>query len=203
MVSRDLRSVYLVCHLGSYQGRNQMVMTLQAREPWLVYLTHRVTSGTMSIVSWVTTTCVLSQSTRLPGDLVLDSHSECYQRNMCMCCTVKKSFRYSRPQPGCHLANSPWTGIMTSYINKSIPAQGEFGKWHPGWGREYRKPFFKVYVYVIPGVTRISFSSPTEIQGNIMCRKCSWLRSNVFLICWVKCGWYGRIEICWTRCIAG
>ena len=29
----------------------------------------------------------------------------------------KKTFRYSRPQPGCHLSNSPWAGIMTSYIN--------------------------------------------------------------------------------------
>jgi hypothetical protein len=29
----------------------------------------------------------------------------------------KKSFRYSFPQPGCHLPNSPWAGIMTSFIN--------------------------------------------------------------------------------------
>ncbi len=28
--------------------------------------------------------------------------------------TVKKAFQYSRPQPGCHLSNSPWAGIMTS-----------------------------------------------------------------------------------------
>ncbi len=27
----------------------------------------------------------------------------------------KKTFRSSRPQPGCHLPNSPWPGIMTSY----------------------------------------------------------------------------------------
>ncbi len=26
-----------------------------------------------------------------------------------------------------------------------IPAQGEFGKWHPGWGREYLKAFFTVH----------------------------------------------------------
>ncbi len=31
----------------------------------------------------------------------------------------KKAFRNSRPQPGCHLTNSPWAGIMTSYINYS------------------------------------------------------------------------------------
>ncbi len=35
--------------------------------------------------------------------------------------TVKKGFRYSRPQPGCHLPNSPWAGIMTSHINYSCP----------------------------------------------------------------------------------
>ncbi len=40
--------------------------------------------------------------------------------------TVKKAFRYSRPQTGCHLPNSLWAGIMTSFIN--IPAKGEFGK---------------------------------------------------------------------------
>ncbi len=31
----------------------------------------------------------------------------------------KKAFQYSRPQPGCHLPNSPWAGIMTSYIKYS------------------------------------------------------------------------------------
>ncbi len=30
-----------------------------------------------------------------------------------------------------------------------IPAQGEFGKWHPGWGREYQKAFF--YDASLPG----------------------------------------------------
>jgi hypothetical protein len=29
----------------------------------------------------------------------------------------KKPFGYSRPQPGCHLPNSPWAGIITSNIN--------------------------------------------------------------------------------------
>jgi hypothetical protein len=33
--------------------------------------------------------------------------------------TVKKAFRYSRHQPGCHLPNSPWAGIVISYINYS------------------------------------------------------------------------------------
>ena len=38
--------------------------------------------------------------------------------------TVEKAFRHSRPQPGCHLPNSPWAG--KNYL--IIPAQGEFGK---------------------------------------------------------------------------
>ncbi len=33
--------------------------------------------------------------------------------------TAKKAFRYSRPQPGSHLPNSPWAGIMMPYINYS------------------------------------------------------------------------------------
>ncbi len=37
--------------------------------------------------------------------------------------TIKKAFRYSRSQPGCHLPNSPWAGIMTSYINYSCPGR--------------------------------------------------------------------------------
>jgi hypothetical protein len=53
--------------------------------------------------------------------------------------TIKKAFRYSRPLPGCHLPNSSW--IIFDVI---IPAQGEFGKSHPGWGWEYRKAFFTV-----------------------------------------------------------
>jgi hypothetical protein len=37
--------------------------------------------------------------------------------------TVKKPFRYCRAQPGCHLPNSPFAGIMTSYINYSCPGR--------------------------------------------------------------------------------
>ncbi len=29
-----------------------------------------------------------------------------------------------------------------------IPGQGEFGLLHPGWGRENRKTFFAVYVFL-------------------------------------------------------
>jgi hypothetical protein len=37
--------------------------------------------------------------------------------------TVKKVSGFSRPQPGCHLPNSPWQGNTLI-----IPAQGEFGQ---------------------------------------------------------------------------
>ncbi len=35
-------------------------------------------------------------------------------RNWCMhwACTVKKSWPFSRPQPGCHWSNSSWAGII-------------------------------------------------------------------------------------------
>jgi hypothetical protein len=56
--------------------------------------------------------------------------------------TVKKAFRYFRPQPGCHLPNSPWAGIIKYDV--IIPAQGEFGKRHPGWGGNIEKIFFYV-----------------------------------------------------------
>ncbi len=35
----------------------------------------------------------------------------------------KKAFWYSRPQPGRHLPNSLWAGIITSYINYSHPGR--------------------------------------------------------------------------------
>ncbi len=48
----------------------------------------------------------------------------------------KKGYRFSRHQPARrHLPNSPWPGI--------IPRQGDFGKWHPGWGQENRYPFLQ------------------------------------------------------------
>jgi hypothetical protein len=31
--------------------------------------------------------------------------------------------------------------VISGLYKVIIPAQGEFGKWHPGWGREYRKVF--------------------------------------------------------------
>ncbi len=36
------------------------------------------------------------------------------------------------------------TPIGRKYSNLIIPCQGEFGKWHPGWGRENQEPFFTV-----------------------------------------------------------
>ncbi len=53
----------------------------------------------------------------------------------------KKVSRFSRPQPGCHWPNYPWAGII-----KLIPGQGEFDKWHPGWGRENCNLFFSALI---------------------------------------------------------
>jgi len=36
--------------------------------------------------------------------------------------TVNKGLAISRPQPGCHLPNSPWPGIMYP-----VPVPGRFG----------------------------------------------------------------------------
>ncbi len=50
--------------------------------------------------------------------------------------TGKKCYRFFRPQPG--------SLTKLSLVGKSLimPGQGEFGQWHPGWGREKQKPFF-------------------------------------------------------------
>jgi hypothetical protein len=61
-----------------------------------------------------------------------------------VCIHCKKGYRFSRLQPGCHLPNSPWRGII-----KLFPARREFGKGHPGWGRENGLPFFTVYFILI------------------------------------------------------
>jgi hypothetical protein len=78
--------------------------------------------------------------------------------------TVKKAFRYSRPQPGCHLPNYPWAGVVTSYINYSRLGRVWYRKWHPGWRREYRKVFFTVYclyeAYII--------SRNSAVQNNVV-----------------------------------
>ncbi len=37
--------------------------------------------------------------------------------------TVKKAFRYSRPQPGCQKPNSPWTGIIYKWRHNSRPGR--------------------------------------------------------------------------------
>jgi hypothetical protein len=52
--------------------------------------------------------------------------------NILFCYTVTKGFWFPHPQPGCHYPNS------TTGNNLIIPRQGEFDKWHPGWGRKNR-----------------------------------------------------------------
>jgi len=49
---------------------------------------------------------------------------ECRAKNRTrVCLQCKKVYKISRPQPGCHLPNSPWPGII--YI---VPVPGRFGK---------------------------------------------------------------------------
>jgi len=38
-----------------------------------------------------------------------------------------------------------------------IPGKGEFGKWHPGWGREIAKPLFTVWGPVVKTNQKRSF----------------------------------------------
>ncbi len=45
--------------------------------------------------------------------------------------TVKKDYQYSRPQPGCHLPNSPWPGII-----KLFPARENLLQCSPSCSRE-------------------------------------------------------------------
>ncbi len=52
-------------------------------------------------------------------------------------------FRYSRPQPECHLPNSPWAGIMTSYINYFRSREGLISDITAGDGN-IKKLFFGV-----------------------------------------------------------
>jgi hypothetical protein len=38
----------------------------------------------------------------------------------------------------------PLTKLSLAGNNLIVPGQGEFGKWHPGWGRENHYSFFTV-----------------------------------------------------------
>jgi hypothetical protein len=54
--------------------------------------------------------------------------------------TVKKGELFSRPQPGCHLPKSPWTGII-----KLFPSRETLVIDIPAGERENGKPIFTVY----------------------------------------------------------
>jgi hypothetical protein len=48
-----------------------------------------------------------------------------------------------------------FTKLSLAGNNLSIPAQGEFGQGHPGWGRENRKPYFySVWAIFVANPTR-------------------------------------------------
>ncbi len=59
--------------------------------------------------------------------------------------TVKKAFRCFRPQPGCHLPNSPSAGIMTSYIHKLFPPGESLASDILSADGNIEKLFFTVY----------------------------------------------------------
>jgi hypothetical protein len=64
--------------------------------------------------------------------------------------TVTKGSRFFRPQPECHLPNSPRRGII-----KLFPARKSLISDIPGRGRENGKPFFTVKVlYQSPAAGR-------------------------------------------------
>ncbi len=54
--------------------------------------------------------------------------------------TVKKGYQFSRPQPGCHLPNSSWPGII-----KLFPARKSLVSDFPAGDRKTVKFFFTVY----------------------------------------------------------
>jgi len=53
---------------------------------------------------------------------------------------VKKAFRYSRPQPGRHLPNSPWAGIIYIWRHNSCPGRD----WYV-WDGNIEKMFLRWY----------------------------------------------------------
>jgi len=61
--------------------------------------------------------------------------------------TVNKGLGISRPQPGCHLPNFPWPGIIDP-----IPVPGRFGK-----KIQESKIFYSVVVTDIPARISLSF----------------------------------------------
>ncbi len=81
-------------------------------------------------------------------------------------CTVKNGSGVSRLQPGCHYQTLPGQELWRH--NWIIPAQGEFGKWHPGWRRETREPFFTVWAY---DMVCLNQSCESRRQTNSTCSR--------------------------------
>ncbi len=73
---------------------------------------------------------IFSATLRLPNTCctkLLQYFLSCFEAPHC-----KKSLRFYRPQPGCHLPNSPWTGIIKLFLSREslvsdIPLKT--GKW--------------------------------------------------------------------------
>jgi hypothetical protein len=58
--------------------------------------------------------------------------------------TVKNGYRFSRPQPGCHKTNSPWTGIF-----KLFPARESLVSDIPAGDGKNDNLFYSVYVHYV------------------------------------------------------
>ncbi len=59
--------------------------------------------------------------------------------------------------------------------NLITPAQGESGKWHPGWGRECRQPFFySVDSWDFHTSDKLEFALVTLSASNVYCLRLSW-----------------------------
>ena len=58
--------------------------------------------------------------------------------------TVQKGQRISRPQPGCHLPNSPWPGKI-----KLFPARESLVSDIPSWDRKTVNLFYSVLLFAL------------------------------------------------------
>jgi hypothetical protein len=72
------------------------------------------------------------------------------------------------------------TKLSLAGNNLSIPDQGEFGQWHPGWGRENRYPFF----YSVPVLDYIKTLKLWKLTKDEACRDlpyfCFWAEAPLY-----------------------
>ena len=68
------------------------------------------------------------------------------RRTFCFCCLQLASarFRHYTVKKKTRFLDLFWPNLLGTGNGYIIPGQGEFGKWHPGWGQEYPKKIFTV-----------------------------------------------------------